>query len=1398
MTVVTANDTVDEADGETFTVKLSNPVNATLATDGTTATGTINDNDDPAVLSIADATAVIEGGSASFVVSMGASEKQVTVSYETEDGTAAEPGDYTSTSGALTFAAGATTKTVTVVTANDTVDEADGETFTVKLSNPVNATLATDGTTATGTITDNDDPTELSIGDATAVIEGATASFVVSMGASEKQVTVSYETEDGTAASPGDYTSTSGTLTFVAGATTKTVTVVTANDTVDEADGETFTVKLSNPVNATLSGDVSELTATGTINDNDDPAVLAITNATAVIEGATASFVVSMGASEKQVTVSYETDDGTAASPGDYTSTSGTLTFEAGATTKTVTVVTANDTVDEADGETFKVKLSNPVNATLATDGTTATGTINDNDDPAVLSIADATAVIEGGSASFVVSMGASEKQVTVSYETEDGTAAEPGDYTSTSGALTFAAGATTKTVTVVTANDTVDEADGETFKVKLSDPVNATLAPDGTTATGTITDNDDPTELSIGDATAVIEGATASFVVSMGASEKQVTVSYETEDGTAAEPGDYTSTSGTLTFVAGATTKTITVVTANDTVDEADGETFTVKLSNPVNATLSGDVSELTATGTINDNDDPAVLAITNATAVIEGGSASFVVSMGASEKQVTVSYETEDGTAVEPGDYASTSGTLTFAVGATTKTVTVVTANDTVDEADGETFTVKLSDPVNATLATDGTTATGTINDNDDPAVLAITNATAVIEGATASFVVSMGASEKQVTVSYETEDGTAEEPGDYTSTSGTLTFEAGATTKTVTVVTANDTVDEADGETFKVKLSDPVNATLATDGTTATGTITDNDDPTELSIGDATAVIEGGSASFVVSMAASEKQVTVSYETEDGTAEEPGDYTSTSGTLTFEAGATTKTVTVVTANDTVDEADGETFTVKLSDPVNATLATDGTTATGTITDNDDPTELSIGDATAVIEGGSASFVVSMAASEKQVTVSYATADGTAASPGDYTSTSGALTFEAGATTKTVTVVTANDTVDEADGETFTVKLSDPVNATLATDGTVATGTINDNDDPAVLAITNATAVIEGATASFVVSMGASEKQVTVSYETEDGTAEEPGDYTSTSGALTFEAGATTKTVTVVTANDTVDEADGETFTVKLSDPVNATLATDGTVATGTINDNDDPAVLAITNATAVIEGATASFVVSMGASEKQVTVSYETEDGTAVEPGDYTSTSGALTFAVGATTKTVTVVTANDTVDEADGETFTVKLSDPVNATLATDGTTATGTINDNDDPTELSIGDATAVIEGGSASFVVSMGASEKQVTVSYETEDGTAVEPGDYTSTSGALTFAVGATTKTVTVVTANDTVDEADGETFTVKLSNPVNATLATGRDDGDGDDQRQRRSSGAVDRRCDGGDRGR
>ena len=84
-------------------------------------------------------------------------------------------------------------------------------------------------------------------------------------------------------------------------------------------------------------------------------------------------------------------------------------------------------------------------------------------------------------------------------------------------------------------------------------------------------------------------------------------------------------------------------------------------------------------------------------------------------------------------------------------------------------------------------------------------------VTEGADAEFEVSLGAeSELEVTVSYATADDTADED-DYTSASGTLTFEAGDRAKTITVTTEDDDLDEADSEQFKLTLSSADNATL-----------------------------------------------------------------------------------------------------------------------------------------------------------------------------------------------------------------------------------------------------------------------------------------------------------------------------------------------------------------------------------------------------------------------------------------------------------------------------------------------------------------------------------------------------------------------------------------------------------
>ena len=116
-----------------------------------------------------------------------------------------------------------------------------------------------------------------------------------------------------------------------------------------------------------------------------------------------------------------------------------------------------------------------------------------------------------------------------------------------------------------------------------------------------TVENDDNWPELSIEDAT-VVEGEPAKFVVTLSEPPAQAaTVDYQTSNGSALAPNDYTAKSGTLTFPIGNRKQIISVLTEDDS-DEESSETFTVRLTNANNAT----VEDGTATGTIDDNDDP------------------------------------------------------------------------------------------------------------------------------------------------------------------------------------------------------------------------------------------------------------------------------------------------------------------------------------------------------------------------------------------------------------------------------------------------------------------------------------------------------------------------------------------------------------------------------------------------------------------------------------------------------------------------------------------------------------------------------------------------------------------------------------------------------------------------
>jgi hypothetical protein len=311
--------------------------------------------------------------------------------------------------------------------------------------------------------------------------------------------------------------------------------------------------------------------------------------------------------------------------------------------------------------------------------------------------------------------------------------------------------------------------------------------------------------------------------------------------------------------------------------------------------------------------------------------------------------------------------------------------------------------------------------------------------LSGSTMRFPVSLSAPlGAPVSVNYATANGTALAGSDYTTTTGTLTFAAGEVLKFVSVPVLGDAVVEPN-DTFTLNLSSPSGAPIL-DGS-ATGTIF-NDDGSTLSVTDYR-IVEGTGAGAtnlvftVITSATSASPITVQYATANGT--------STAGTLTIPASVASVAVSVPVTRDSIVEPD-ETVLLNLSNPVGATIF--DSQGVGTIV-ADDGLLVSISDKT-TDEGNTGftpiSFTVALSAPALgAVTVDYATADGTATSPLDYTAANGTVTFATGESSKTVTVQVVGETGQEP-YETFLVNLSNPTGATIG-DGQ-GQGTITNTD--------------------------------------------------------------------------------------------------------------------------------------------------------------------------------------------------------------------------------------------------------------------------------------------------------------------------------------------------------------
>lgn len=450
-------------------------------------------------------TPVAQGSPALFTLTLDQpAATALTFTYSTTNGTAIGGTDFTAvTSGIITFAAGETTKTITINTLTN-AGNVNGADFTITITPPASGVTLTN-TTASATVlgTSQSAPQPVISVNNVSLSEPATnqqtfATFTVTLDrASANTVTVNYQTAAGSATANDDFLPAAGTVTFAPGQTTAVIQVPVLADAIDEG-AESFVVNLSNPTNATLSS-ISQGIATILNTPTTTPSLptVSVNNVTTaepdIGQTRFVSFTVTLSAAAtSDVTISFTTQDGTATSNLDYTPLTGQLVIAAGQTTGTINIAILQDAVVD-NNETFQLILTNAVGAILPA-STVGTATLTDTPPGSsplpTVTVSAPTSFTERLSnrslLNFTVTLSAaSADTVTVNFTTADGTALSSSDYIASSGTLTFAPGETSKTVSIVVNGDIVQEGD-ETLSLTLSTPSNATLAT--STATATIT----------------------------------------------------------------------------------------------------------------------------------------------------------------------------------------------------------------------------------------------------------------------------------------------------------------------------------------------------------------------------------------------------------------------------------------------------------------------------------------------------------------------------------------------------------------------------------------------------------------------------------------------------------------------------------------------------------------------------------------------------------------------------------------------------------------------------------------------------------------------------------------------------------------------------------------------
>ena len=785
-------------------------------------------------------------------------------------------------------------------------------------------------------------------------------------------------------------------------------------------------------------------------------------------------------------------------------------------------------------------------------------------------------------------------------------------------------------------------------------------------------------------------EGATLDFAVTLGRALRQaVTVAYATSDGTAVDGEDYTGRSGTLTFEAGETEKTVSVPVLDDAGAEG-AETVVLTLSDVSggNARLVGE----SATGTIEDDEglQPLTAEFWDPPAHHTGEAFTFELEFS---EAVAVSAEalrdhafTVTGGAVTAAEQvspaSSRSWVITVSPASATEAVTValVPKASCDDEGaicteDGRGLEAEVEAEVPGREPTQVVSATVTSGPGENGTW--DTGETVVVEVRFSREVSLSGPPNVKPAIGI-TLDGTRRDAG-YESGSGsdTLRFEHAVTVAEDGAARARVVANSLNLNGYVIGDTEGYEAELGFSVAP------------KLSVADAEGMETADSAiAFTVTLApAAAGRVTVHYATADGTATAPADYRSTSSTLTFEPGQTSKTIEVPIVDDD-EEDNGETFTLTLSEPSGAVLA--DAEATGTIRNTEAaPLTAEFRDLPSEHNDEEFEFEIAFTRTLAQ-DFSYQTLAGSTASQSILSVTNASVTGArrvnpSGAERNKVWAIT----IEPADTGDIVIAL--PASAPCGEDHAMCSVDDEPMSTPVRETVPTTAQTQTPPPTPFKVSVdlpdehdGTSELTFVVEFNKQP-----HADYSYTTlrgSTLKIRQGGASLTPKVKRLNKPhndrwevkVTPGSKEDLTVSIgpfstcSDVGAVCTAADEVLANRIDKTIKGPPGLSVADARVHenVANATVDFPVTLGrASLETVTVAYATSDGTATADQDYEPTSGTLTFAPGDTVKTVSVPVLPDVIDDT-GETFTLTLSNPQGGNAYLADPEATGTIENSD--------------------------------------------------------------------------------------------------------------------------------